>query len=172
MKRDELYEYLLKFINEPSHNYAITIGVLRGLAEIGDERCLKTILEYSYEDKSNIVRSAAIMSLGKFPGRREVIRALQEYSRDENYRVRQAVVAACKELMAPEVIPILEKMAESDLMEMVRRSARDAAEKIRKNLEKGVEYKALRDEIERIREENRRLVERISLLGRVPEHKG
>jgi len=172
MRREEVYEYLLKFINEPSHNYAITIGVLRGLAEIGDERCLKTILEHSYEDKPTIVRSAAIMSLGKFPGRREVIKVLQDYSRDENYRVRQAVVAACKELMAPEVIPILEKMAESDLMEMVRRSARDAAEKIRKNLEKGVEYKALRDEIERIREENRRLVERISLLGRVTEHKG
>jgi aminopeptidase N len=171
MRREDVYDYLLKFINEPSHNYAITIGVLRGLAEIGDERCLKTILEYSYEDKPNIVRSAAIMSLGKFPGRREVIKVLQEYSRDENYRVRQAVVAACKELMAPEVIPILEKMAENDLMEMVRRSARDAAEKIRKNLEKGVEYKALRDEIERIREENRRLAERISLLGRVPEHK-
>jgi len=171
MKREELHEYLLRFILVPSHNYAITIGVLRGLAEIGDEKCLKTILEYSAEDKPTIVRSAAIMSLGKFPGRRDVIRVLQEYSRDENYRVRQSVVAACKELMMPEVIPILDKMAENDLIEMIRRSARDAAEKIRKNLEKGVEYKALRDEIERIREENRRLVERVSLLSKVPEHR-
>ncbi|MEM4206402.1 MAG: hypothetical protein QXQ43_03900, partial [Nitrososphaerota archaeon] len=84
----------------------------------------------------------------------------------------QAVVAACKELMTPETLTILDKMAENDLIEMIRRSARDAAEKIRKNLEKGVEYKALREELERIKEENRRLLEKVSLISKVAEHKG
>jgi len=172
MRREELYDYLMNFISVPSHNYSITIGVLRGLGELGGDKSLKTLLEYSSSDRPTLVRSAAILSLGKYPGRREVIKILEDLSRDENYRVRQAVVAACKELMTPETLTILDKMAENDLIEMIRRSARDAAEKIRKNLEKGVEYKALREELERIKEENRRLLEKVSLISKVAEHKG
>jgi aminopeptidase N len=52
-------------------------------------------------------------------------------------------------------------MAEKDLNERVRRSAREVAKKIRDHLEKGVEYKSLREELEKIREENRRLAERL-----------
>jgi aminopeptidase N len=47
-------------------------------------------------------------------------------------------------------------MAEQDPYEMVRRASRDAAEKVRKALERGTEYKALREEVERLREEIRR----------------
>ncbi len=172
MKFDDIYEYLLRFISVPSHNYAITIGVIRGLGELGSEDSLKIILKYASDDNPTIVRSAAITTLGKFPGRYEVIKALKEYSYDENYRVRQAVIAACRELMTSEVLPILDKMAESDLSEMIRRPARDAAEKIRKNLERGIEYKSLKEEIDRIREENRRLIERVTMLSKASEYKG
>jgi aminopeptidase N len=50
--------------------------------------------------------------------------------------------------------------------------ARDAATRVRKSLERGVEYKELREEVERLREENRRLVERVSVLAGAIETKG
>lgn len=164
-------EVLMSVIDAPSHNYAVTTGVLRGLGELGGDESMKVIINYAGPGRPSLVRSAAITTLGKFPGRREVHDLLAEYAADENYRVRRAVVAACRELLAPEVLPILERMS-MDVYEMIRRAARDAAEKIRRHMEKGTEYKALREEIEKIREENSRLLERIALIAKGAEMKG
>ena len=170
--REEVRELLLKHIDDPSHNNVITAGCLRGLAEIGDEESLKVVMRYTEEDKPSHVRAVAVSLLGRFPGRREVIERLRELSRDESYRVRRAVVAACSELFTPQVLGILNQMAEQDTYEMVRRAARDAAEKVRKALERGTEYKALREEVERLREENRKMLERIAAISRPFEVKG
>lgn len=171
VKEEGVFETLLKHIDTPSHASAITVGVLRGLAELGSEEALKVLLRYSESDKQTPVRAAAVASLGKFPGRREVVETLRHLSRDSNYRVRQAVVAACRELLSGEVIGILEDIAQNDVYEMIRRAARDAAERVRRSLERGVEYKELREELERIKEENRRLVERVSVLAGAIESK-
>jgi aminopeptidase N len=170
--REEAREILLKHIDDPSHNNVITAGCLRGLAEIGDEESLKVVMRYTEDDRPSHVRAVAVSLLGRFPGRREVIERLRELSRDESYRVRRAVVAACSELVTPQVLGILNQMAENDQYEMVRRAARDAAEKVRKALERGTEYKALREEVERLREENRRMMERIAAISRPVEVKG
>ncbi|MCS7146106.1 MAG: M1 family aminopeptidase [Nitrososphaerota archaeon] len=170
-KNERVHEVLLKHIDTPSHASAITVGVLRGLAELGGENSLKILLRYSEPDRQTPVRAAAVASLGRFPGRREVVEALRYYARDSNYRVRQAVIAACRELLSSEVVGILEDVAQNDVYEMNRRAARDAAEKVRRSLERGVEYKELREELERIKEENRRLVERVSVLAGAIESK-
>ncbi|MEM4239491.1 MAG: HEAT repeat domain-containing protein, partial [Nitrososphaerota archaeon] len=170
-KEAEVYETLLRHIDTPSHASAITAGVLRGLAELGGEDSLKVLLRYAESDKKTPARAAAVASLGKFPGRREVMESLRHYARDPNYRVRQAVIAACRELLSPDVIGILEDLAQNDAYEMNRRAARDAAERVRRSLERGVEYKELREELERIKEENRRLVERVSILAGAIESK-
>jgi aminopeptidase N len=107
------------------------------------------------------VRVAATVGLAKFPGRPEVVEHLTKLSEDGNERVRHAVVAAARELMDPKLLPVLDRMAERDLNERVRRTAREVAKKIRDHLERGVEYKLLREELEKVREENRRLSERL-----------
>jgi aminopeptidase N len=165
-------EELVRHIDTPSHASAITVGVLRGLAEIGSEEALRVIMRYTEEDKQTPARAAAVASLGRFPSRREVYDRLRELARSPNYRVRQAVIAACRELLSAEALQILEDIAQNDVYEMNRRSARDAAERVRKSLERGVEYKELREEVERLREENRRLVERVSILAGALESKG
>jgi aminopeptidase N len=165
-------EELVRHIDTPSHASAITVGVLRGLAEIGSEEALRVIMRYTEEDKQTPARAAAVASLGRFPSRREVYDRLRELARSPNYRVRQAVIAACRELLSAEALQILEDIAQNDVYEMNRRSARDAAERVRKSLERGVEYKELREEVERLREENRRLVERVSILAGALELKG
>ncbi|MEM0382073.1 MAG: M1 family aminopeptidase [Nitrososphaerota archaeon] len=170
-REEGVHDILLKHIDTPSHASAITAGVLRGLAELGGEEALKIILKYSEDDRPSTVRAAAVASLGKFPGRREVVEALRRYSRDPSLRVRRSVVAACRELLSGEVLGILEDIAQNDAYEMVRRVARDAAERVRKSLERGVEYKELREELERIKEENRKLVERVSILAGAIEAK-
>jgi len=170
-REEGVYDTLIRFIDTPSHASSITVGVLRGLAELGGDEALKVLLRYAEDDMKTPVRAAAVASLGKFPGRREVFEALRLYSRDPNYRVRQAVIAACRELMSSESLGILEDMEANDVYEMNRRAARDAAEKVRRSLDRGVEYRELREELERIKEENRRLVERVSALAGAVESK-
>lgn len=170
-REEGVFDTLLRHIDTPSHASAITVGVLRGLAELGGEESLKILMKYAADDRQTPVRAAAVASLGRFPGRKDVLETLRYLSRDPNYRVRQGVIAACRELMSSEVVGILEDMAQNDVYEMNRRAARDAAEKVRRSLERGVEYKELREELERIKEENRRLVERVSILAGAIESK-
>jgi aminopeptidase N len=171
-KHKDALEALAKHIETPSHASAITAGVLRGLAEIGSEEALWIIMRYTEDDKQTPARAAAVASLGRFPSRREVLDRLRELAKSPNYRVRQAVVAAARELLTPESLQILGEIAEYDVYEMIGRVARDAATRVRKSLERGVEYKELREEVERLREENRRLVERVSVLAGAIETKG
>ncbi|MCS7117904.1 MAG: M1 family aminopeptidase [Thaumarchaeota archaeon] len=165
-------EVLIAHLDEPSHNNAITNGCLRGIAEIGGERALEIVMKYTARDKPSHVRASAASLLGRFPGKREVLKRLGELATDESYRVRRGVVAACSELASPQVLPILNRIADSDPYEMVRRDARDAAERVRKSLERGTEYRVLREELEKIREENRRLIDRMAALSKVVELKG
>jgi aminopeptidase N len=155
---------LVENLTTPSHADVITVGCLQGLAELGTDEALNAILEYTRLGKPNTVRVGATVALAKFPGRKEVYERLGELSKDPYDRVRQAVVSAARELMDHKLLTVLDEMAERDVNERVRRGAREVAKKIRDHLEKGVEYKAFKEELDRVKEENRRLVERISRM--------
>ncbi len=80
------------------HNFVITQGALLGglggeLGGLADS--VEIISSYARGgDKPTPVRVAAIQSLAKFPGNRRVIDELIALSKDDNFRVRSAVVAA------------------------------------------------------------------------------
>ncbi len=155
---------LVENLKTPSHADVITVGCLQGLAELGTEEALKTIMDHTRLGNPNTVRIGATVALAKFPGRKEVYERIAELSKDPYDRVRQAVISAAREMVDHKLLPVLDEMAERDVNERVRRGAREVAKKIRDHLEKGVEYKALKEELEKVRDENRRLVERISRL--------
>lgn len=163
-KQNIALEALKKALDVPSHNYVITNGAIRGLAELGLDECFELIKSRASRGNPTLVRATAIMALAKFPEKKEVFDLINEASKDENYRIRAAAVRAALELMSPKLLPMLDRLAEEDLDERIIRFSREAARKIRKNLEKGVEYQKLREEIEKIREENRKLIERITKI--------
>ncbi|MDT7889164.1 MAG: M1 family aminopeptidase [Desulfurococcales archaeon] len=156
------YTELIKYLNTPSHVEIITRGVIQGLANLGGEDSLRTILKYIEQDKHTMVRVAAASSLGKFPGRRDVIEKLIEIvRRDPSHRVRIAAISAMEELKYPEFIEVLDEVSEKDPIGFVRRRAREASKRIKDHMERSVEYKHLREELEKLREESRRIVEKI-----------
>jgi aminopeptidase N len=161
LKIREMLEVLKRALTYPSHAHVISAGAVTGIAETGFDDALKLVSEMLGPKHPTPVRVAATVGLAKFPGRPEVVEHLTKLSEDGNERVRHAVVAAARELMDPKLLPVLDRMAERDLNERVRRTAREVAKKIRDHLERGVEYKLLREELEKVREENRRLSERL-----------
>ena len=155
---------MLKEIDTPSHNYAITIGVLRGLSELGTEDALKKILEYADKSKPTWVYLSAVLALAKFPDKKEAQEKIVEALKSEKFRVRAAAVLAVKETMDSRYLVYLDNLTQTDLFERIRRLARDTAKKIRTQMEKGAEYKKLREEIEKIKEDNRRLLDTMAKL--------
>jgi len=70
------------------------------------------------------------------------------------------------EVKHPALLPMLDDLASRDPDGRVRRLAREVAKRIRDQLERGVEYQRLREELEQVREEHRRLMEEIGRLER------
>ncbi|MGC8947799.1 MAG: M1 family aminopeptidase [Thermoprotei archaeon] len=164
MKRKEYFNDLVEVLSVPSHNYVITVGSLLGLGELGSDDALKIIMDHTELGKPGLVRIGAILALAKFPGKVEVIKKLEELSKDPDLRIRSAVIRATAELMDPRLLPMLDALSATDLHGRIIRSARETAVKIRSSMEKGLEYKQLREELDKIREENRKLLERIAKI--------
>ncbi|MGQ4834244.1 MAG: M1 family aminopeptidase [Candidatus Asgardarchaeia archaeon] len=158
------FDYLKKVLNVPSHNYVITIGAIRGLSELGGDEAFKLIKEYTPKGKPTLVRAAAIVALARFPEKREAKDIIRDALFDDNFRIRVSAVLAIKELLDPTFLPLLDKLSREDLFERVQRYAREVANRIRKFIEKGTEYQKLREEIEKIKEENRKLLDTIGKL--------
>ncbi|MGQ4891428.1 MAG: M1 family aminopeptidase [Candidatus Njordarchaeia archaeon] len=160
----EAMETLLSEIDTPSHNYVITRGVLRGLAELGTDDALEVILKYSEIGKPTLVRIEAVASLGKFPKNKKAYDAIRDALKDEYVRVRGAALMAIAELRDPEFLGDLDSIIQTELYDSMKRRAREIRSKILKNLEKGVEYKKLLEEIEKVREEHRSVIDRLEKL--------
>jgi aminopeptidase N len=160
----EYGKYLVKALEYPSHNHVITQGALQGLAELGTEDAISTILNYTELGKPTLVRAAATQVLGKFVSDRRVYERLRLLLKDPYFRVRYAALAAVENSLDPRFLDILDELSIKDLDGRVRRYARDVARKIRDQLQRGVEYAKLREEIDRIREEQRRLMDRLDRL--------
>ncbi|MGC9189915.1 MAG: hypothetical protein ACP5GG_04285, partial [Conexivisphaera sp.] len=82
-------------------------------------------------------------------------------------RVRRAAVEAAERVSSPRLLDALDEASSKDVDGRIRRLSRDAARRIREAMEKGAEYAKLRDDIDRMREEQRRLEDRLSRLERV-----
>ncbi len=163
-KDEKALQVLKGKLNVQSHNYAIPGGALLGLSELPKEEAFKIIMEYTGKDKPTTLRATATQCLGQYPAKKEAYDKLKELSRDENFRVRRAALSAIENLMDPKLLPVLEDMYKTDLDNRIKRGAREISRKIKESMEKGVEYKKLREEIDKIKEENRKLLDKISYL--------
>jgi aminopeptidase N len=157
---------LMKALEYGGFNFILTQGAVRGLGELGTDDAFKVVLNYTEPDKPTLVRAAAVMALSGFIDRREALNRLIELARDEQFRVRYAVVAVADEVKHPALLPMLDDLASRDPDGRVRRLAREVAKRIRDQLERGVEYQRLREELEQVREEHRRLMEEVGRLER------
>ncbi len=161
---EKAFEVLRGKLNVPSHNYSIPSGALLGLSELSTEKSLEIILEYTSKENPTTLRATATQCLGQYPSNKKVYDKLKELAKDENFRVRRAVLLAIETLMDPKLLTLLETMYKTDLDNRVKRGARELSRKIKEFMEKGAEYKRLREELDKVKEENRRILDKISYL--------
>ncbi len=163
-KYSKAKEYLTKYIDTPSFSNIITAYIIRAYGEIADDESYKVIKEYSGYGKPENIRRIAIEQLGNFPEKREVYKLLSEYIDTGGERIRRSIVAACKKLFNRKALDILNKVIALEKSGFVVKDAMLTKENIEKALEKGEEYKKIKEQITKLEDEYRRLANRLDTL--------
>ncbi len=156
-------------MKKESQNDAIRAQALLGFADLKDERALPIALEWTKRGKSNPVRGAATIVLGRLgqlsdKAKDQAYDRLVELLADDWLRVRLNAIAALVELKQTKAIAELERARSRDLDGRVIRSAREAIQRLREGADKGQEVKNLRDDVEKLQEENRTLKDRLAKI--------
>jgi aminopeptidase N len=156
MKRDSL-------------NDVIRANALTGLAELKDERGLPVAIDWTRRGKSNPVRGVAASTLAKYaalsnPAKDRVYERLVELLHDDWLRVRLNAVAGLQELKEMKAVGELDRLIQRELDGRVIRAARETMDRIRQGADKGEEVKKLREDLDRVLEENRALRDRLDKL--------
>lgn len=166
------FDVLKKNLRKESFNETIRIGVLDGYAELRDPQAIPIIIEWTRYGKPHLAREAATKALGKLgEGKPEVTDHLTHLLDDPWFRVRLEATVALGELLDPKAINALERLIERELDGRVKRRAREAVRKIQAGREASDEFRRLREDVDKLREENRQLKERLDRIEKPPGRK-
>jgi aminopeptidase N len=167
-RQKSAYETIAKGLQRDSHDDSIRQGVFDGLRELRDERAVDLALEWTAYGHPMRARGAAVHALGELGEKDkrvdDALAALLDDQRIASFMVRRAAVGALRERGKPEDVSVLERAAERDSDERVRRGAREAVRRIREGKDKDEALKDLRDRLDKLSDENRALRDRLDKL--------
>ncbi len=161
---------LRPFLDQDSPHELIRRAAVSALGELGDDKAIPLLLEWTAAGKEDDVRLEGISVLGRLGrGKAEVRDHLVKLLDDPYFRVRGAAVSALRQRREREAVPALEAVARNDWNSFIARSARTAIEEIQKppaaaspagepDLEK------LRTRLAELEKENQELRERLKRL--------
>ena len=146
-------------------------GAITGLSKLktnGD--AVDVIMEYTKLGIPQALRLAAIRALGTIstgqtPDKlEEILDSLEAISQETFFLTQVAVSTALGQMETPKAINILQGLADSTPDGRVKRRAEEAIKKVRKKLGSDKGIQGLRDEIEKLKQENQELQSRLSNL--------
>ena len=171
-QQPESFETVSKLLGQPSYNDVVSVQCLHGLAELKDERAIPLAKEWAVYGKPSRIREAALACLGKLgEGKTDVTEFLIEYLHDPWLRARTSAVLALQELKDDKAIPAISRCIPRELDGRVVRRCREAIAAIRAGKDRGEDVKQLREDMTKLQEENRKLIDRLEKLetGSGPE---
>jgi aminopeptidase N len=159
------HSLLVTALQKDSFNEIIRVFAFRGLAELGEERAIPLLMEWTEYGRPVFAREAAILALGKLgQGDRKVCSRLIELLDDKNFWARLAAIRALEELHDSTALAALQRIASQDIEGRLKGAATQAVRAISENQERSVQLRELRGEIEGLRESNKTLLDRIDRL--------
>ncbi|MBV8724600.1 MAG: HEAT repeat domain-containing protein, partial [Candidatus Eremiobacteraeota bacterium] len=152
-------------------NGTVEAGAMHGLAESADARALPIVADACRSGRDAGLRRAAIGALARLaelcePERTRAVEELTTLLDDPNVLVVVEAIAAAEKLGDERFLPVLDRIATQAADGRARRDAVEAAIRIRKNAKAPVQVLGLRDDLNELREEQRKLQEKIESLAR------
>jgi aminopeptidase N len=172
---------VLPWLARPSHNDVLRQAALGGLGESQDLAALDPLLTWTKRGKPLRCRTAALAALARLAltanpsdaQRQQIVSAAGACLEGEARSVQGAAIAVLRDLgrsSAP-TLAALEALGRHDPEAAVREQAQKAVEHIRSNQPVPVELSRLREELNRLREGQEKLQDRINRFEKV-EQKG
>jgi len=164
------FDALSRLAGERTWNGTVESGAVRGLAELADGRALEPILAASRPECGTALRRAATAALARLGSlveetRTQVVDELERRLDDEYFVVAEAMAGA-ESLGDLRLVPALERVGRQVVDGRLRREATEAAIRIRESAKIPPAVKMMRDDIDELREEQRRIQEKIETLAR------
>jgi aminopeptidase N len=171
-KEAEVIDFLKKVLEQRSGwNQVVTSGAIGGLSTLKTSPvAVDIILNYTKLGIPQPLRLASIralgaISVGQTPDKLEIILdRLEAISKETFFLTQVAVSFALGQMETPKAIAILQSLAEQTPDGRVRRIAEEAVGKVQKNLGSDKAIKELRDELDKIKQENQDLKSRVTEL--------
>ena len=168
-------DLLTKIIARPSWMDFVQRGIFCGLAETGEDRVVDILISYlNNPDNHPVLRRAAAFGLvvlgdnrylySEEARQRAVTGLLQSVEHDSWGPVRMIASRALMSLGEKRAIDTLERLAGPELDSGVQRLMRVAAHTLRVSDKSDEQLKLLRNDLDEVREENRRLREQLNAL--------
>ncbi len=154
-----------------SWNATVEAGAVRGLAELADARATDAILGACAIGRDEGLRRAAMVALGRQgelveSERTRVVGALDRYADDPMFLVSLAAIAAMETLGDPRHLGTLARVADAAADGRIRRDAEEASIRIREGRTVPAQVSGLREDVDALRDEHRKLQEKIEALAR------
>jgi aminopeptidase N len=152
-------------------NGTVEAGAIHGLAELDDARAAQPILDACDVRNGEGVRRAGVVALARLATlvdseRPRAVDAIAHLLDDEEFMVAISAIAAAESLGDARLLPALDRLAQRGVDGRLRRNAAEAAMRIRRGAKVPAQVRLLRDDIDELREEQRRLQEKIEALAR------
>lgn len=161
-------------LNRASHGEQIRSAALSGLGKQPDAAGLETLLEWTKRGRPRECRGAAMRALGELAknlhlpeeSKNKIVSVLLESTEGEQRRLQMTQIGVLGGLgeSARPALPYLRATAANAPDSRVRKSAKEAAEKITAAAPDKIELKDLREELTKLKDENKKLLERLDKL--------
>ncbi|HEU5367871.1 MAG TPA: M1 family aminopeptidase, partial [Ktedonobacterales bacterium] len=168
------FDALVAASDRPSWNEVIREGVFQGLAALGDPRAAPVLVGWLDRAKPIQARAAAARALGALANdhrldsgeaRQQIVQGLIGALDDPWPPVRVSAARALGSMRESSALGTLDQMAGRELDGMLIRAARQAARDIREGKKPADEVRQLRNDFDAMKEENRKLRERLEALA-------
>jgi aminopeptidase N len=165
------FDVLVAATRERTWNGVVEAGALRGLAELADSRAMPVLVDACRPERNEGVRRAAIASIARVATlveseRTQGVDVVARHFDDEMFMVALEATAAAEALGDDRLLPELDRIGQQAFDGRLRRHALEAAIRIRKSAGVPAQVTALRDDIDELREQHRRLQEKIETIAR------
>jgi aminopeptidase N len=165
------FDVLAEAVKGQTWNGVVESGAVAGLAELADARAVAVVIDACRPERNEGLRRAAVTALARIGAlleneRTRVVEAIEQYLDDRSFLVAMDAIAAAETLGDQRFLPVLDRLAQQAFDGRMRRDAAEAAARIRRSAKVPTQVTALRDDINELREEQRKLQEKIEALAR------
>lgn len=166
----EAFDTLRAALAQKTWNGVVESGAALGLGELGDARATPLLVKATKPGGDDALRRSALFALARQAevlesARAEAVDTILLALDDPGFAVARGAIAAAERLSEKKFLPALDRLAETAFDGRLRRDAAEAAARIRDGGSPAT-VNGLRSDLDALREEHRKLQEKLEALSR------